>query len=387
MSATDPNEEGSIHRDQPLELRADSARLVAHGVGGVSPRTAPPARVHRICGTGAFSDLVARVLRRIDAGCAVELRAHGETDASAGAQPTLILIDVDAAPGTHGALVERARHRNPDSAIVALSSALDHAAIDRALRAGATGYLPKHYTEPLVEGVLRLVIGGERFRPEARHHGAARRARRATPGAVASDRYDSAFGLTGREVEVLAQVAQGCSNLEVGKRLGMQEATVKRHVYNIFGKLNVSNRAAAALVGARLAAVQHTQMREAERGRLNLAWLRPEMSHRRMRAGQTIFRAGDQGNALYCLQRGSVRLPEIDATVEPGEVFGEIGIFTPEHQRTCSALCETDVDLFTLDSDHVKRIYFANPQFAFFILHLVATRLMADRHRRRGEPS
>jgi CRP-like cAMP-binding protein len=133
--------------------------------------------------------------------------------------------------------------------------------------------------------------------------------------------------------------------------------------------------------------VQRTQMREAERGRLNLAWLRPEMSHRRMRAGQTIFRAGDQGNALYCLQRGSVRLLEIDTTVEPGEVFGEIGIFTPEHQRTCSALCETDVDLFTLDSEQVKRIYFANPQFAFFILHLVATRLMADRHRRRGEPS
>jgi CRP-like cAMP-binding protein len=152
-------------------------------------------------------------------------------------------------------------------------------------------------------------------------------------------------------------------------------------VYNIFGKLNVQNRAEAALMGARLGEVQRQQMQEAESGRLNLGWLQAEMSHRRMRKGQTIFRLGDVGNALYYLQRGSVRLPEIGATVQPGEVFGEIGVFTPEHKRTCSAVCEADSELFSLSSEQVKRIHFANPQFAFFILHLIATRLMADRKR------
>jgi len=100
-----------------------------------------------------------------------------------------------------------------------------------------------------------------------------------------------------------------------------------------------------------------------------------------VRKGQNIFRLGDVGNALYCLQCGSVRLPEIGATVQPGDVFGEIGIFTPEHKRTCSAVCEADSELFSLSREQVKRIHFANPQFAFFILHLIATRLMADRKR------
>jgi CRP-like cAMP-binding protein len=44
-------------------------------------------------------------------------------------------------------------------------------------------------------------------------------------------------------------------------------------------------------------------------------------------------------------------------------------------------VCETDSELFSLSSEQVKRIHFTNPQFAFFILHLIATRLMADRKR------
>ena len=338
-------------------------------------------QVTLVCEPGRFTDTVSAVLQRIDPGGRVEQRAQLDSGEAAGAQPALILIDLEAADGQRSATVEQARRRYPHAAIVAASSALDHAAIDRALGAGATGYLPKTYPEPLIEGVLRLVIAGEGFRPEGRRAAAAQRGRPAKRSAGDAPAGGEAYGLTAREVEVLAQIAHGCSNLEIANRLGMEEATVKRHVYNIFGKLNVNNRAAAALVGVRLGAVQRAQMSEAEQGRLNLSWLHPEMSHRRMRAGQTIFRAGDIGNTLYTLQRGSVRLPEIDITVQPGEVFGEIGIFTPEHKRTCSAVCETDVDLFSLTSEQVKRIYFANPQFAFFILHLIATRLMADRQR------
>jgi CRP-like cAMP-binding protein len=51
----------------------------------------------------------------------------------------------------------------------------------------------------------------------------------------------------------------------------------------------------------------------------------------------------------------------------------------PGHKRTSSARCETDVDLFTLSSGQVRRIYFGNPQFALFIMTLVATRLADGR--------
>jgi DNA-binding NarL/FixJ family response regulator len=53
--------------------------------------------------------------------------------------------------------------------------------------------------------------------------------------------------LSERELEVLQWLASGASNREIGRRLYITESTVKRHVYNIFGKLNARNRTQAAL--------------------------------------------------------------------------------------------------------------------------------------------
>ncbi|MGE5591042.1 MAG: response regulator transcription factor [Bacillota bacterium] len=51
--------------------------------------------------------------------------------------------------------------------------------------------------------------------------------------------------LTDREREVLGLIAEGLTNPEIGRRLYISEATVKRHVYNIYGKLGVTHRTAA----------------------------------------------------------------------------------------------------------------------------------------------
>ena len=53
--------------------------------------------------------------------------------------------------------------------------------------------------------------------------------------------------LSERELEVLHWLASCASNREISRQLTIQENTVKRHVYNIFGKLNVRNRTQAAL--------------------------------------------------------------------------------------------------------------------------------------------
>ena len=58
--------------------------------------------------------------------------------------------------------------------------------------------------------------------------------------------------LSEREVEVLQWLASGASNREIGHYLFIAESTVKRHVYNIFGKLNVRNRTQAALQARKL---------------------------------------------------------------------------------------------------------------------------------------
>lgn len=58
--------------------------------------------------------------------------------------------------------------------------------------------------------------------------------------------------LSGREREVLHWLASGASNREISQLLYITESTVKRHVYHIFGKLNVRNRTQATLQAIKL---------------------------------------------------------------------------------------------------------------------------------------
>ena len=63
--------------------------------------------------------------------------------------------------------------------------------------------------------------------------------------------------LSERELEVLQWLASGASNREIGRGLYITESTVKRHVYHIFGKLNVRNRTQAALQARKLGVASH----------------------------------------------------------------------------------------------------------------------------------
>lgn len=62
----------------------------------------------------------------------------------------------------------------------------------------------------------------------------------------------SSHRLTSREQEVLALMAQGCSNTMIARRLHLTESTVKHHVESILNRLNVRNRAGAVAVASRL---------------------------------------------------------------------------------------------------------------------------------------
>ena len=324
-----------------------------------------------------FATTILETLQRIKPGSQItHTEQLPEAEDGSTREPCLALIDVDAPDGEAQI---RGLSAKADVAIVALSAATDAEAIDRALHAGAAGYLPKTYSTQLIEAVLRLVIGGERYRPHNEAPEARKRGRPLKTAEVSVSPVEVLSGLTPRQKDVLLELARGASNLDISRRLNMKEGTVKTHLFTIYRKLGVTNRAKAALFGMRMSEIQQEQMIQAQSGKLDLSWLQPEMSHRRMRAGQWIFHQGDVGSELFYVQRGQVSFPEIGDTIGAGEVFGEIGIFVPGHKRTSSARCETDVDLFTLSSGQVRRIYFGNPQFALFIMTLVATRLADGR--------
>ena len=120
------------------------------------------------------------------------------------------------------------------------------------------------------------------------------------------------------------------------------------------------------------------KVRAASRGELSMEWLIPMMRRRQFAKGDVLLRRGDPANELYVVFSGSLRLVDVAVELGPGTVLGEIGIFAPTHQRTETAICETEVDLGVMAIDKVLELYHQNRQFGFYLIRLVSQRLLED---------
>ena len=116
-------------------------------------------------------------------------------------------------------------------------------------------------------------------------------------------------------------------------------------------------------------------------------WLLPHMRHRSFKAGEILFRRGEAADRLFYVASGDVRMAEIGQRVGPGELIGEIGLFSPERKRTQTIVCETDSELYDMTDEMIFQLYYQNPKLGFFLMRLVAERLLKDVHRRDGEPA
>lgn len=140
--------------------------------------------------------------------------------------------------------------------VLVLTSDADPHLIAAMLRGGARGYLVHGAFDPaeLHRAVLAVAAGHGWLSPVAaavaaaavREHAEHERARRDL--AERQRHAKSRFGLTRREQEVLAQLAQGLSNAAIAHRLVLTEKTVKNHLQHIFAKLGVSSRTEAVVV-------------------------------------------------------------------------------------------------------------------------------------------
>lgn len=104
----------------------------------------------------------------------------------------------------------------------------------------------------------------------------------------------------------------------------------------------------------------------------------PLMTEEIFRAGDMVFRRGDISAKLYYVEAGSVEIEEYGAVLEPGSLFGEISLFSVDKARTASARCVTDCRLRSLTEEQVKLLYFQDPKFGYYVIQLVAQRLIAN---------
>ena len=107
-------------------------------------------------------------------------------------------------------------------------------------------------------------------------------------------------------------------------------------------------------------------------------WLLPHMTRRAFKAGDILFRKGDLADEVVYIVSGQLRLQEHDQILGPGELIGEIGLFSPEKRRTQTIVCETDGELYRITDEMIYRLYYQNPKLGFYFMRLIVERLLRD---------
>ena len=115
-------------------------------------------------------------------------------------------------------------------------------------------------------------------------------------------------------------------------------------------------------------------------------WLLPHMHLRTHKAGEVLFRKGDKADELMYVASGKLKLQGIDHSIGPGELIGEIGLFSAEKVRTMTVVCDTDCELYHMTDQQIYRLYYQNPKLGFFFMKLIVERLLRDVKRRAIEP-
>lgn len=151
-------------------------------------------------------------------------------------RPDVVLMDISM-PDLNG--LDAAAHlvrEFPDVRVLVLSMHPDEAYVNRALKAGATGYLLKTASGPELELAIRAVARGDLYLGP-------RVARRVIPeyltrgdGAEASDEMER---LTRRQREILQLVAEGRTSKQIAQHLGLSVKTVERHRADVMHRLDI----------------------------------------------------------------------------------------------------------------------------------------------------
>ncbi|MEY2631374.1 MAG: hypothetical protein RIR00_28, partial [Pseudomonadota bacterium] len=150
----------------------------------------------------------------------------------------LLLLDLGLPEVDGFQLLDQLRMHYPMLPVVVVSAYTDEVRIGRAMRKGALGYITKSHTSDELLDALREVLAGNIYRPRPNSQPAESEQDFVVDESKLVE--PSEFGLTERQAQVLAYMANGKSNKQIASELRISEGTVKIHITAIFKALNVN---------------------------------------------------------------------------------------------------------------------------------------------------
>ncbi len=157
--------------------------------------------------------------------------------------PDVILMDMKMPVMDGPTAIERIREGFPEVQIVALTSFDDDGYAQRALEAGAIGYLFKDVEEDDLMAAIRFAHQGRGVVAPA--------AMRALVARSVNEDPDYAASLTDREEATLELLARGLTNRQIAGKLMISISTVNFHVHNVLDKLGAKTRTEAVVIASR----------------------------------------------------------------------------------------------------------------------------------------
>jgi DNA-binding NarL/FixJ family response regulator len=152
--------------------------------------------------------------------------------------PDILLLDVDMPRMTGLEALKTLSESDSEVKCVLLTASIENKEIVQALQLGARGVIRKEAPPRVLLQCIHSVYDGQYWLGQNAFSDLVKGLRSVGP----SSTENANFGLTARELKVIAAVLEGDTNKAVGERLSISEQTVKNHLTNIFNKLGVSNR-------------------------------------------------------------------------------------------------------------------------------------------------
>ena len=173
--------------------------------------------------------------------------AHGALRLACVNKPDILLIDFALAQRCELTAFHGSSSQLPPLRFLVMIAAIEKAHLVEAFRLGAHGVVVKRSTPQVLAESIRSVMAGQCW-VESASLGLLVAALRESLTQENGTKPPKDYGLTRREVDIIAKIASGRSNKEVGEEFAISERTVKHHLTNIFEKVGVSSRLQLALL-------------------------------------------------------------------------------------------------------------------------------------------